>query len=350
MEKRSPSAFLWHGLKTRVTGCVLAAIITFASCNRQTGSKQITQVRLGYFANLSHAQAVLGVSSGEFAKAIEPVELKTNTFNAGPALIEALLAGNIDVGYVGPGPALAAQERTHGEGIRVIAAGAANGVVIVAREGSGIKSLEDLKGKKIATPQHGNTQDLAARHYLQAVLKQPDTSNVVPRDNPEQAGLMTRELIDASWAPEPWGSLLVVQANAKVIAEEKDIWSDKEMTVSVIVTTPEFLSNHWDIIEKILRVHRQWTARLQNDPAGSQTRLGDAIFAITGKRLPEGVLPQAFSRIKFTDEPRTQTFESLAQWSYELGFEREKPDLTGLFDTSILHKLEQETPATKPGK
>jgi NitT/TauT family transport system substrate-binding protein len=232
----------------------------------------------------------------------------------------------------------------------VIAAGAANGVVIVAREGSGIRSLEDLKGKKLATPQHGNTQDIAARRYLQAVLKQADTSNVLAIPNAEQVGMMTRDQIDASWAPEPWGSLLVAQANAKVVGEEKDIWPDKEMTVSVVVTTPEFLSSHPQIIEKILRVHRQWTARLQNDPANSMSKLSDALFGLTGKHLPDWVLPQALARIKFTDDPRTHTFESLAQWSYELGFERQKPDLTGLFDTSILHKLQQEAPATAPGK
>ena len=318
---------------------------TAVSCKRDaTASAEAppTQVRLGYFANLTHAQAVLGVSSGEFASAIAPATLNTKVFNAGPELIEALLAGEIDVGYVGPGPAINAQAITHGQGIRVVAGAAANGVVIVAREGSGIKSLEDLKGKKLATPQPGNTQDISARHYLQAVLRQSDLSNVVPQTNAQQSGLMTRGDLDASWAPEPWGSLLVSQAGAHVIAEEKDLWPDKQMVITVVVTTPEFLAKHPDLLEKILQVHRHWTERLNIDPAKYDAQLDQALFALTNKRFPKGVLPTALARVKFTDDPGEATFRTLGQWSYELGFAKQKPDLTGLFDTTILRKLQQQ--------
>ncbi len=321
---------------------LIAASLT--ACKRQDGGAtgaSPPQVRIGYFANLTHAQAVLGVSSGEFASAVAPASLSTKVFNAGPSLIEALLAGEIDVGYVGPGPALNAQSRTHGQGIRVVAGAAANGVVIVAREGSEIRTLEDLKGKKLATPQHGNTQDIAARHYLQAVLKQPDLNNVLPVTNAEQVGMMTRGQIDASWAPEPWGSLLISQARAHLVAEEKDLWPDKQMAITVVVTTPEFLAKHADVLEKVLQVHRNWTQRLNDDPAKYDAQLDDALFGLTNKRFPKGVLPTAIARVKFTDDAGEATFRTLGQWSYDLGFDRNKPDLTGLFDTTILRKLQQ---------
>src|SRR5207249_4800161 len=125
----------------------------------------------------THAQAVLGVASGDFANAVAPAKVTTKVFNAGPSLVEALLTKNLDIGYVGPGPALNAHVRTHGEGIRVISGAAANGVLIVARKDSGINTLADLKGKRVATPQHGNTQDISARHYLVAELKQSDANN-----------------------------------------------------------------------------------------------------------------------------------------------------------------------------
>ena len=336
--------------------CVLIGLgLIFAgiSCDRQKPAQQAapTQVRLGYFANLTHAQAVLGVSSGEFARAIEPATLKTEAFNAGPSLIEALLAGEIDVGYVGPGPALNAHVRTHGQGIRVIAGAAANGVLIVASDASGIKTMDDLRGKRLATPQQGNTQDISARHFVQSVLKQPDSSNVIAITNASQAAMMTRNQIDAAWAPEPWGSLLIAQAGAHVIGEEKDLWPDKQFTLSVVVTTPEFLSAHPDIVEKILRVHRAWTQRLQNDPKACVAQLGDALFSLTSKRLPPGILPAALARVKYTEQPLKPTFTAYAQWSYELGFERQPPDLSGLFDTGILTKLQKEGPAsTQPGK
>src|SRR5437763_12391573 len=126
--------------------------------NASTSTASPTELRLGYFANITHAQAVLGVASGDFERAVAPVRLSTRVFNAGPSLIEALFAGQIDIGYVGPGPVISAHDKTHGQGIRVIAGAAANGVLIVARKDSGIRTLPDLNGKRIDTPQLGNTQ------------------------------------------------------------------------------------------------------------------------------------------------------------------------------------------------
>ena len=325
--------------------CAVASLVlslTQSGCKRSSAAASAPpQVRLGYFANITHAQAVLGVSSGDFSSAIAPARLKTQVFNAGPSLIEALLAGEIDIAYVGPGPALNAQSITHGQGIRVIAGAAANGVVIVARDDSGIKSLDDLKDKKLATPQHGNTQDISARHYLQSVLKQPALDNVLTISNAEQVGMMTRGQIDAAWAPEPWGSLLVAQANAHVVAEEKDLWPDKQFVLTVVVTTPEFLADHPDLVEKMLHVHHDWTTRLSANRSEYESLLDHALFSLTNKRLPNGVLSGALARVKFTDDPGQQAFRTLGAWSYELGFQRQKPDLTGLFDETILRKLRQ---------
>jgi NitT/TauT family transport system substrate-binding protein len=312
-----------------------------ASCNRRSSPGPVREVRLGYFANVTHAQAILGACSGDFARAIAPVELKTQVFNAGPSLIEALLAGDIDVAYVGPGPALNAHAKTRGKGLRVIAAAASNGVLIVARDGSGIKTLADLKDRRLATPQQGNTQDISARHYLRFVLKQPDTSNVVPISNAEQAGMMSRGQIDAAWAPEPWGSFLVAQAGGHIIGREQDLWPDKQFTLTVVVTTPEYLANHPDVVEKLLQVHRIWTGRLKQDPGRYTAQLDAALFALTSKRLSGGVLPAAMANVKYTDEPLIGTFESLADWSHQLGFDSQQVSLNGLFDTSILRKLEQ---------
>ena len=164
-------------------------------------SKPLAELRLGYFPNITHAQAVLGVASGEFQSAIGSVKLTPRTFNAGPELISALNAGAIDIGYVGPGPAINAFTQSHGASVRVISGAAANGVIIVARKNSGITSLKDLVGKKIATPSLGNTQDIAARHYLISVLGQPDASNVKTIPNSSQSGAMRDGAIDAAWVP-----------------------------------------------------------------------------------------------------------------------------------------------------
>jgi NitT/TauT family transport system substrate-binding protein len=344
----------WSELRLlRATVLLALAVLAGAGCKRdpsRRGAQPVTQVRIGYFANVTHAQAVLGVASGDFARAVAPAKLDTKVFNAGPSLIEALLADQIDIGYVGPGPVVNIQARSQGKAVRVIAAAASNGVVIVARKGAGISKLEDLKGKRLATPQHGNTQDIAARHFLTAVLRQGDDSNIVPINNAEQAGMMSRGQIDASWAPEPWGSRLIAQANAVAIGEEKDLWPGGEFNITVVVTTPTFLADHPDVVEKVLRVHRDWTQKLQRQPEAYVGQLDEALFALTNGHLPAGVLASSLGRVKFTDEPLPDTLRTLADWTYDLKLIQDPVKLDGLVDTRILQRLGAPSPATSPSK
>ena len=182
--------------------------LTLAGCGKSAAQDSsasgaaptaVSEVRLGYFANVTHAQAVLGVSSGDFQSAIAPAKLNCKVFNAGPSLIEALIAGQIDIGYVGPGPTLTAWAETHGQEPTVISGAAADGVVIVAGPKSNIQTMNDLAGKKIATPQRNNTQDISARHYVLDVLHQENDKNVIPVANSEQVGRMLAGDIDAAW-------------------------------------------------------------------------------------------------------------------------------------------------------
>jgi NitT/TauT family transport system substrate-binding protein len=228
----------------------------------------------------------------------------------------------------------------------VVAGAAANGVLIVGRKDSGIAKLEDLKGKKLATPQHGNTQDVAARHYLSSVLKQADTNNVIAVPNAEQASMMERGQIDAAWTPEPWGSRLIIESGATLVAAEKDIWPDKRFVLTVVVTTPEFLAKHPDTLRKILGVHAKWTRVLQDEPDRQLPKLGEALFALSGKKLPDGVLQASIKNVEFTLDPLNETFVTMGQWATDLGFAKQV-DLKGLIDASLLQEL-TGTPEPSP--
>jgi NitT/TauT family transport system substrate-binding protein len=325
------------------------ALAVFAGCERDKGNQSSSggsgqQVRLGYFANVTHAQAVLGVSSGDFKRAIAPAELKTKVFNAGPLLIEALFAGEIDIGYVGPGPALSAHAKSKGQAVRVIAGAAANGVLIVARNDSGIQKLDDLAGKRIATPQLGNTQDIAAKHYLLHQLKQKDTSNVLPIANAEQATLMSRKEIDAAWDPEPWASRLIVEGHAKLIGEEKDLWPNKQFTLTLVVTTPEFLAKHPDIVEKFLTAHIRQTHWLSAHPQNWVEPLDRALKDLTGKPLPPGVVSSSMKYTQFTDEPLAETLDTMNKWAFDLKLVNSPQVIPGLVDTTILKKARANLP------
>ena len=209
------------------------------------------------------------------------------------------------------------------------------------------RTLADLAGRRVATPQHGNTQDIAARHYLAANLAQKDLANVLPIANAEQAGMMSRGQIDAAWTPEPWGARLVAENGATIVAEEKDLWPGRQFALAVVVTTPEFLRDHPDVVAKVLAVHHHWTQRLVADPKACLPQLGSALFALTGKKLPPGVLDSAITRVTFTDDPLPDTFKTMGQWTYDLGFEQRPARLDTLFDVSVLKQV--QNPPAQPG-
>jgi NitT/TauT family transport system substrate-binding protein len=333
------------GLATLLNGC--------GASDSETSSASSTlpeEVRFGYFGNVTHAQAVLGVASGDFPNAVAPSKFSAKVFNAGPSLIEALFSNNIDIGYVGPGPVLSAHAKSHGEGIRVVAGAAANGVLIVARKHSRIKTLEDLAAKKVATPQAGNTQDIAARWFLTKRLGQKDANNVVAIANAEQQGMMSRGEIDAAWAPEPWGSRLIIENGATLIARENEaIWPSKKFVLTVVVTTPEFLAKHPDVVKKVLGVHATWTQRLQDNPSAYSAQLGDALFNLSGKKLPTGVLDASLKNVEFTLDPLEDTFKTMGQWAYDVGYAKEPAKLDRLIDRTVLQQVKAHPSAsTKP--
>jgi NitT/TauT family transport system substrate-binding protein len=326
---------------------LIAGLALQVGCNeeRSAAGQPPKEVRLAYFANVTHAQGVLAVHSGEFAKAIAPSALTPRVFNAGPSVIEALNAGEIDIAYIGPGPAINAHAKSNGTSVRVICGVSSNGVLIVARGDAGISTLADLKGRKIATPQQGNTQDISARQYVRSQLRQPDAGNVLGIANAEQAGMMARGQIDAAWAPEPWGSRLLAEvAGAKLIGKEEDLWPDKQFNLALVITTPEFLRDHPQTVEKVLQVHRSWTARLAAEPEKHTPLLGEALLKLTGKQLPAGVLPAAVKNVRFTDDPLPATLETMGRSSYELGFLNEPVKIDGLVDLTLLKKLEAAGP------
>lgn len=326
--------------RVALLGMVLSVACDRAPAPPQDQALPPQRVRIGYFANLTHAQAVLGVATGDYAAAVAPAVLDPKVFNAGPSLVEALLAGEIDIAYIGPGPALNAHARSRGQGVRVIAGAANNGVVIVAGKDAGVTSLDQLRGKRLATPQFGNTQDISARHYLKSVLREPTLDNIVPIANSEQAGLLARRQIAAAWVPEPWGAILTSQAGANIIAEEKELWPNRRFNSTVIVTTPSFLSQHPEVIRKLLTAHRRWTQRLTTDLDGVRPQLDAALVALTGKKLPDGVLADAITRVEFTNDPLDETFATFAQWTFDAGMAKTPIDTAGLIDTTLLKSTE----------
>lgn len=332
-------------------GVALLALLTLtlAACSSNTsssngGSSSVT-VRLGYFPNLTHAVALVGVARGTFQKALgSNVTLQPKIFNAGPAEIEALFANDIDIGYVGPAPAINGYVKSKGQALRIIAGAASGGTLFIVRPQSNIKSANDLAGKKIADPQQGGTQDVALRYYLlDHGLKPADQGGnvqIVPTDNSTILTLFKEGRIDGAWVPEPWATRLVVEGKGQVFVDERSLWpGGKFVTTDVIVST-KFLTQHPDLVNKFLQAHVETVQYIASNPDSAKSLVNSEIKRITSQQLPSQELDQAYNNLNITYDPITDSLQEQADHAYSLGFlGSTKPDLSGIYDLGPLNQV-----------
>jgi len=324
-------------------------IITQSLSNPAYGqSTQKKVFRLGYFPNINHAQALIGVGNGDYQKVLgNNIELKTLTFNAGPSATEALLANQIDAAYIGPNPTVNGYVVSEGKALRVISGVASGGAVFIVRNDSGIQSTKDFAGKKFASPQIGNTQDVALRKYLlDNGFKTKDKGGnveVLPIKNPDILTLFLKKEIDGAWVPEPWGEKLIKEGNGRLFLDERSQWpADKFVTANIIVN-PEYLKNNPDVIKKFLEAHVNETQWINSHKEEALKTFNFELKKLTGQTIPDDQLKEAFSRLELTYDPLQETLIKSANDAFEIGYlGKTKPDLNGLYDLRILNEILKE--------
>jgi NitT/TauT family transport system substrate-binding protein len=321
---------------------VIVLGLFFAIAARADGQ---TVIRVGAFPNITHAQAMVGKANGWFEKAMGPqVKVEWKSFNAGPSAIEALFAGAIDLTYIGPNPAINGYVRSNGEALRVIAGATSGGASLVVRADSGITKPEDFHGKKIASPQMGNTQDVALRSWLKAHgLNTTDKGGdvqVIPIANPDQLALFLKKEIDGAWAPEPWASRLIHEANGRLFLDERTLWPRGEFVTAHLVVRTKFLQAHPDLAKNWLRAHVELTDWIAQHQPQAKLLLNQQIERETGKALSKDVLEDAFSHLQVTYDPLRTSLMSAGKSAFDAGFlGRQMPDLSGMYDLSLLNQV-----------
>ncbi|HZD35583.1 MAG TPA: ABC transporter substrate-binding protein [Nitrososphaeraceae archaeon] len=349
--------------------------------NSLSGGNQVVQeadsrsnvLRLGYLPNLNHAQVIIGLGNGHLQKALsenyttrseggnDGARIEEYVFSAGPSAIEALYAGQIDVAYVGPIPAINGYLASNGEGLRIISGSANGGSTFVVRNDSGILSAADLGGKKFASPQLGSTQDVALRKYLTLngfkTVENGGNVTVVPVKPSDIVTLMLKREIDGAWVPEPWGARLVKESNGRILVDESDLWppDGKFVTTNIVVRT-DFLKNNPEIVKNLINANIDETMwindRLKNiRNSNGNTGIDSFIRAfnnglerITGSTLPEDELRDALQRLEFTCDPVEQSLFRMADDAYELGLigRGDKPNLSNIYDLRLLNEVLKE--------
>ena len=299
-------------------------------------------VHIGYFANLTHATALIGVQDGRFQKALGGTKLATQIFNAGPSEIEALNSGAIDIAWVGPSPAINGYVKSQGSALKIISGATSGGAELVVNPAA-IKSVADLKGKRIATPQAGNTQDVALLNFLagKGYKEDPKTGSgdvsVIRSDNSLTPAAYSSGQIDGAWVPEPTASKLVAEGG-KVLVDEKSLWPGGKFVSTNVIVSQTFLKAHPDVVKAVLKASVDTNAWITANPAQAKQDANAALKALTGKALPAKVLDPAWTELAVTDDPLASSLQAEAQHAVTAGFIKQ-PSLTGIYDLALLNQV-----------
>ncbi|MEY9966451.1 NitT/TauT family transport system substrate-binding protein [Streptacidiphilus sp. MAP12-16] len=328
-----------YGSKAATTA---AAPVSAGSGGASTVKLSADTVHIGYFANLTHATPLIGVQDGLFAKDLGSTTIKTQIFNAGPAEAEALNSGAIDIGWIGPSPAINAYVKSKGAALKIISGATSGGVELVVNPAK-IKTIADLKGKKIATPQLGNTQDvallnfLATNGYKENAKSGAGDVSVVRTDNSLTPTAYSSGSIDGAWVPEPTASKLVAEG-AKVLVDEKSLWPNGQFVSTNVIVSQSFLTAHPDVVQAVLKASVDTNAWILANPDQAKKDANTALTTLTKKALPTKVLDAAWSELTVTNDPLATTLKTQADHSVAAGFVT-KPDLTGIYDLTLLNKV-----------
>jgi NitT/TauT family transport system substrate-binding protein len=310
-----------------------AISLVFAS---HTEAAESGVVRVGHFPNITHAQALVAHNlsrqgKGWFEERLGPgTKIEWFVYNAGPSAMEAIFAQSIDLTYVGPGPALNAYTKSNGAEVRLIAGAANGGAALVVQPDQNLKTPADFRGKKIATPQLGNTQDISCRAWLTAgglkITQLGGDAQVLPTQNPDQLALFQQKRVDAVWTIEPWVSRLERESGGKILVEERDV------ATTILVSRAKYLDQNRDLAKKFAQAHAELTDWMVKHPDEAQKLVKAELLEETKSEMAPDLIAQSWKRIVFTSETPRAAVESFMQSSLKTGFIKTAPDLSKLFE------------------
>jgi NitT/TauT family transport system substrate-binding protein len=324
---------------------VVVLVVLAAACSSSsktsTGGNSTAKVtlRLGYFPNVTHAPAIIGLQDGLFAKALgSNVTVKSSVFNAGPAAVEALFSKSIDASFVGPNPAINAYAKSNGAAIRIVAGTASGGAFLVVRPS--IKSAADLKGKKVASPQLGNTQDISLRYWLKQQGLTTDTNgggdvHVIPEDNSTTVTAFQTGAIAGAWVPEPYATKLI-KAGGHILVNEASLWPGGQYVTTLLVVRTDFLNAHPDVVTNLIKGLSQSIDLISTNPTQAASLVSTGIGTATSKPLSLSLVTASFKSITFTLDPIASSLRTDVSHAEALGILKSTP-LTNIFDLTLLN-------------
>ena len=328
-----------------LAAAALVATTALAACDKDdskaSAGGDASTIKLGYFPNITHAPALVGVNKGFYQAALGSTKLETKTFNAGGDALTALLSGAVDATYIGPNPAINGWAQTHGTGLKIIAGSTSGGAGLVVRPG--ITDAQGLKGKKVATPQLGNTQDVALRAWLKSQGLTTNTEgggdvSITPQANSAILQGFAQGGLAGAWVPEPYLSQLVLQSKGKLLVDEKTLWPQGQFVTTQLVVTQSFLKKYPDTVKKLLQGQLKSIDYITSNKADAQAAANAQLASLSGKPLKDNVLQAAFGDLSFTNDTIASSLYTGAQHAEDVGLLK-SVDLKGIYDLGPLNGL-----------
>jgi NitT/TauT family transport system substrate-binding protein len=307
-------------------------------------SADVPTLRLGYFPNLTHAPALVGVDQGIYEDALEgKAKLETSTFNAGPEAVEALFADALDASFIGPNPAINAFAQSNGEAIRIISGSTSGGAYLVVKDG--IDSPEDLAGTTLASPQLGNTQDVALRSWLKEQGYETDEAGggdvaIEPQANGDALAAFVAGDLDGAWVPEPWATRMVQEGGGHVLVDEADLWPEGQYVTTHLIVRTEFLEDNPEAVKALLEGTVDAIDATNDDPEAAKASANAQLEELTDKPLDEAVLDAAWENLTFTADPIASSLQKGAEDAEAVGL-LDPVDLDGIYDLGPLNEVLQ---------
>ncbi|WP_026423061.1 ABC transporter substrate-binding protein [Actinokineospora inagensis] len=299
-----------------------------------------TELRLGYFPNITHAPALIGLEKGLFTKELGSTKLVPTKFNAGPEAVNALYGGSLDATFIGSGPSINAYGKSDGKAVRLVAGTASRGAQLVVKPD--INSAQDLVGKTVVTPQLGNTQDISLKKWLDQ-QKLTDQVKVQNTENSLALEEFKKGNVQGAWLPEPWSSRLVLEAGAKVLVDEKDLWPNGEFPTTVLIVSTTFLNDHPQTVKALLKGLVASVDYAKQDVPGAKDAVNKQLKALTGKDLTGPTTDRAFANLNFTLDPYAALLPQLSKDSVTAKISKTETDVKGFLDLKLLNEVLAES-------
>ena len=314
-------------------GVALATVITPLATAPAANAATPAKIRIGFFANVTHAPALVALEEGYFKKYLPAgITIVPTLFSSGVPAVEAFKGNALDVSYVGPNPAINGFNGTGGTLLKIVSGAASGGVQFITKKT--ITTVNDLKGKKIATPGLGNTQDVSLKAWL---VKQGIKNNVtvIPTENAQTLTLFKQGKIDGAWVPEPWASRLVLEGNGRVFLDERNLWKNNKFVITQITAKQTFLASNPELVSAVIKANYDAIAFIKANPAKAKQDVQKQLAQWTGKTLTIAALDRAWKNLEFTNDPLASTLNTSAQSAVTAGLLNLHGSLKGIYDLSL---------------